>query len=155
LAEVPQLSEKWLYRGFSCILEALKKMHNLNLVHMDVKSDNVFVDDHSNWNLGDFGSARTVGSTIWSYTEVLNPYVIPKTATVIPQMDFVLLCVTIAIELKKDKWKLLCGKEQKVQAHLVMEKLNSLKDDVFKKEIVELFESSLKTVHKHFELFEY
>lgn len=150
LADLPQLTEKWLYCGFSRILEALKKMHNLNLVHMDVKSDNLFVDDNLDWNLGDFGSARNVGSTIWSFSEVFNPYVIPRTATVIPEMDFVLLCVTIAIELGKDKWKQLCGHQQKVQPNLIINKLNSIKDVTFRNEIVNLFECSLQIVLKHF-----
>jgi hypothetical protein len=101
------------------------------------------------WDLGDFGSTRKIDDTIWTYTEVLNPYVIPPTATVIPAMDFVLLCVTIAIELKKDQWKRLCGQQQKVQEDLIIEKLNSIEDVGFKKEILELFKCSLKLVKEH------
>ena len=91
LVDIPQLSESWLYRGFSLTLKALKAMHRLGLVHMDVKSDNLFVDEELKWDLGDFGSTRKIGDTMWSYTEVFNPYVIPRTATVIPAMDFVFL----------------------------------------------------------------
>ena len=149
LVDIPQLSESWLYRGFSLTLKALEAMHKLGLVHMDVKSDNLFVDEELKWDLGDFGSTRKIGDTMWSYTEVFNPYVIPRTATVIPAMDFVLLCVTIAIELKKDQWKRLCGEKQKVQGHLIVETLNSIEDVEFKKEIVELFECSLKVVQEH------
>ena len=152
LSDLPQLPESWLYSGFSRIFKALKAMHELNLVHMDVKSDNLFVDVDSTWDLGDFGSTREIGATVWSYTQVLNPYAIPPNSTVIPAMDYVLLCVTIAIEMKKDQWKDLCGQQQNIQGHLVLDMLNSLKDVAFKKEVVELFEHNLKIVRKHLQI---
>lgn len=149
LTEIPQLSEKWLYDGFSRIIKALKAMHELKLVHMDVKSDNLFVDVNLQWDLGDFGSTREIGAPVWSFTKVVNPYDIPSNATVIPAMDYVLLCVVIAIELQKDQWKLLCGQQQNVQEHLIMERLKSIKDVDFKKEVVELFEENMKIVREH------
>ena len=150
LTKLPQLSEKLCHRGFSRILRALKAMHDLNLVHMDVKSDNVFVDGNFNWDLGDFGSTREIGAQVWSFTKVFNPYTIPDNATVIPAMDYVLLCVMIAIESKKDQWKrLLCGQQQNVQEHLIIERLNSIEDVNFKKEVMDLFELNLKIVREH------
>ena len=149
LTDLPKLSEKWLHLGFSRILEALQAMHKLNLVHMDVKSDNLFVDVDSTWNLGDFGSTREIGATLWSYTEVLNPYVIPSNATVIPAMDLVLLCVTIAIEMKKDKWKDLCGQQKRVQGPLVLDMLNTIENATFKNEVVALFERNFNIVLEH------
>ena len=83
---------------------------------MDVKSDNEFVGGDFMWDLGDFGSTRKIGAPFWSYTQVLNPYVFPQKASVIPAMDYVLLCVMVAVELKKDHWKQLCGKHKYVQA---------------------------------------
>jgi hypothetical protein len=151
LTETPQLSEKVLYRGFSRILKALKAMHALGLVHMDVKSDNVFVDVDLNWDLGDFGSTRKIGTQVWSYTKVLNPYAIPVKATQIPSMDYVLLCITIAVELKKDHWKDLCGQQQNVQERLILERLNSIQDVHFKREVVDLFEHNFKIVQEHFQ----
>lgn len=149
LIDLPQLSEKLIFRGYSRIFKALRAMHNLGMVHMDVKSDNLFVDDELGWNLGDFGSTRKIGHNVWSHTDVLTPFFLQSTATVIPAMDFVLLCVTIAVELDKDQWKKLCGGQYKVQAHRIKEKLGSIVDVDFKKEVVELFEDSLKTVEKH------
>ncbi len=149
LADTPQLSEDWLYRGFIRIYEALKAMHELKLVHMDVKSDNVFVDENLQWDLGDFGSARAIGVPMWSCTEVLNPYTIPANATVIPAMDYVLLCVMIAIEVSKNDWKHLCGQRQKVQVDLIRARLNSIQDDHFKEEVVALFDENLETVLRH------
>jgi serine/threonine protein kinase len=153
LTDVPQLSQDWLYCVYSRIFKALKEMHELKLVHMDVKSDNVFVHDDSLWDLGDFGSTREIGAPIWSYTEVFNPYAIPRNATVIPSMDYVLLCVMIAVEMNKDKWKNLCGQKQQIQAHLVLEKLETIEDDAFRTEIVNLFQDNLKIVHEHLKKF--
>ena len=153
LTEVIQLTEKWLYLGFSRIFAALNAMHQLELVHMDVKSDNVFVDENFNWDLGDFGSTRKVGTQVWSYTRVLNPYTIPANATVIPAMDYVLLCVMIAVELDKEQWKRLCGMQQNVQAHLITEKLNSIEDKKFKDEVVALFNENLQIVQTHLQNF--
>jgi Protein kinase domain len=149
LTEIPQLDERWLYSGFSRTRKALKAMHKLNLVHSDVKSDNVFVTEDLDWDLGDFGSTRGIGSAVWSNTEVLTPYVVQRGTTLIPEMDFVLLCVTIAVEMKKDEWKDLCGGQMNVQEDLIAKRLNSIKDVVFKRELVELFERSMKTVREH------
>ena len=74
---------------------------------------------------------------------------IPGNATVIPAMDYVLLCVVIAIESQKDQWKNLCGQQQNVQEHLIKERLNAIEDVHFKKEVVELFEENLKIVREH------
>ncbi|KAJ3117384.1 hypothetical protein HDU96_006909 [Phlyctochytrium bullatum] len=153
LTHIPQLTEKWLYHGFSRILEALKALHKLNLVHMDVKSDNVFVDCDAKWDLGDFGATRHIHSEVWECTEVMNPYQIEKNVRVIPAMDYVLLCVMIAVELKKEDWKQLCGTKQNVQEDLIRAKLNSIEDDNFKKDVVELFEHNLKLVREHLQQF--
>lgn len=150
LNQCPQLSEHWLYQGFTRILNALKEMHKLDIVHMDVKPDNLFVDDNLVWNLGDFGSARKIGVVQWSFTCAFNPYKIPEIATVIPEMDLVLLCVTIAVELDKKNWKKsLCGPVQNVQQDLVLAKLESIKNEQFRREVVELFQNNLKIVLTH------
>jgi hypothetical protein len=138
LCGMPQLTEPWLYKGFSRISKALKSMHELGLVHSDVKADNVFVDEVGVWYLGDFGSARKIRDAVWSYTDVFTPFIIPSSATVIPAMDFVLLCVTIAVELDKKNWERLRGSEERVQEPLILQKLNPIQDDNFKKEVIEL-----------------
>ena len=58
--------------------------------------------ENLNWDLGDFG---LYNERVWSFTKVFNLHSIPSTTTVISAMDLVLLCVTIAFELKKDDWK--------------------------------------------------
>ena len=150
LADAPQLTEKWLLRGFSRIYQALESLHALGLVHMDVKSDNVFMDSVANFDLGDFGSTREIGACVWSFTQIFNPYAIPSRATVIPAMDFVCLCVMIAFEMNKGHWKeALCGQQQSVQHDLVLEKLNLIQDENFKTEVVSLFEENYKIVQLH------
>jgi hypothetical protein len=150
LAERPQLSEEWIYRGFRRIQSALNAMHALSLVHMDVKSDNVFVDESVRWDLGDFGSTRKIGESIWSFTEVLNPYKMPGSITVIPSMDMVLLCIMVAVEINKIDWKeRLCGRSQRVQQHLILECLQSIEDTVMKLETIALFTNHLQLVEQH------
>ena len=113
LGELPQLTEKWICRGFKQIRGALMEMHSkLNLVHMDVKPDNLFVDEHSEWHLGDFGSSRELGSPIWTFSKRLTPYLMSPAATVIPAMDFVQLCVSVAVELNKKDWISMCDGEE-------------------------------------------
>ncbi len=59
-------------------------------------------------------------------------------------------CVTIAVELKKDNWKNdLCVGGQKFKEHFIIQKLNTIENVDFKKEVVELFERSLKIVQEH------
>jgi hypothetical protein len=64
-------------------------------------------------------------------------------------MDFVLLCVTIAVELNKDQWKRLCGQKQFVQADLIIEQLKSINNVDFKLEAMELFENNFNIVQEH------
>ena len=148
LTQVPQLSRKLLYRGYLRMKNALIGLHGLNLVHMDVKSDNVFVDEDGIWNLGDFGSARAPGTSCWTFTDVLNPYQLIQLKTkVVPSMDFVCLCVMIAVEINKESWKSrLCGDLQKVQRDLIVKSLGAIEDETFREDIVALFTGSYSIV---------
>ena len=74
LWNVPQLSEKLLKAGFRRIRSALEALHDSGFVHMDIKPDNIFVDDNGIWDLGDFGSTRRIGENLWSWSVLFNPY---------------------------------------------------------------------------------
>lgn len=124
-------------------------MHAYGLVHMDVKSDNIFLDPDARWDLGEFGSSKEIGATVGSYPEALTPYTLSPTATAIPAMDLVLLCVVIAVELDKKTREALCGSQSRVQERLILQKLNSIRDNNFNEEVVELFETNLKVVQEH------
>lgn len=49
---------KWMYQ-LSC---ALKELQSLNIVHWDIKPQNIFLTDHLDIRLGDFNSASQLGS---------------------------------------------------------------------------------------------
>ncbi|KAI8820343.1 hypothetical protein BJ741DRAFT_672909 [Chytriomyces cf. hyalinus JEL632] len=151
LTQVPQLSERLIHREFGRIYSALVSLHALNLVHMDVKSDNVFVDEDVFWNLGDFGSCRRTNSPSWTFTEVFNPYAIVQFKTsVIPAMDMVLLCVMIGVELEKETWKVrLCGKTQRVQHEFIKKSLSEIQEAAFRDEIMRVYEESYAKVIDH------
>jgi hypothetical protein len=79
------------------VLEALIFMHSKDLVHMDVKGNNIFVDHTGSWFLGDFGSCThrndlvTSCSEMFYFEKVLNKPALPK-------YDFYMLMVTLLIE---------------------------------------------------------
>jgi hypothetical protein len=157
LANLPQFPEVFIQEGFHRILSALQQMHSQGYVHMDVKSDNVFVTPELVWDLGDFGSTRQIGQPIFSWTKHFTPYQMPSTCTAIKEMDLVQLCVMIAIELGKQSWKEdLCGPElveagvqRFIQQDLVLKRLSSVKDSSFQGQVVQLFGDSMLVVSKH------
>jgi serine/threonine protein kinase len=46
------------------IVEAVQYMHTKGFVHIDIKSDNIFVGAIKSCVLGDFGSAKRIGEPI-------------------------------------------------------------------------------------------
>ncbi len=58
LASVPKhVPEEVVHtRAATDILPALVHMHSLNIYHMDVKLENILVNEQGMWYLGDFGS---------------------------------------------------------------------------------------------------
>lgn len=43
--------------AWSCQMQALHFLHNHNILHLDVKPDNLFRDSNGSFKLGDFGLA--------------------------------------------------------------------------------------------------
>lgn len=67
------------------LLEALKYMHeDLNLLHMDIKADNIFLDRHFNAVLADFGLARPM--PIRNNHSCQVPYAPPEARANCPEM---------------------------------------------------------------------
>ena len=62
-----------LFSRAKALLDALRHVHAVGFVHMDVKEANVFVDAAGCWALGDFGSAVRKGEAIMSTTRGLHP----------------------------------------------------------------------------------
>jgi serine/threonine protein kinase len=85
------------------LIAALKYMHAQGYVHMDVKGDNVFVDNSGAWFLGDFGSACRIGEVIRTTTPTF--YHCSMGANAIPKYDWFMLLVLLLVELEdKDEW---------------------------------------------------
>lgn len=73
LAETAQLCEPALLVGLQHMISALEYIHSFNLVHMDIKGDNIFIDSNGSWFLGDFGSCTLEHEEITSFTRYYLP----------------------------------------------------------------------------------
>ncbi len=67
---LPQLSHDLLCRGGRRLQQAVTAMHEVKLLHTDLKAANVFVDSSGAWFLGDFGVSNIFGDKIRYCTEV-------------------------------------------------------------------------------------
>lgn len=165
LAECPQLSETIIQKIFHRILGALEGMHNLDYVHMDVKSANILVGAMLSCDLCDFGSTRKEGEPTFSRTAPLNPYVIPSRTPVIQSMDYVQLCVTIAVELQKDSaaklykqfqvkpekesWSTIAYTVYHVDEDLIRQRLEQIRNEEFRKMMLDVFKEHVNKVKQH------
>ena len=70
LSQLPQLSDDIIYEGALRLESALQEMHAANLLHADVKSDNVVLNAADKWHLADYGACVEFGQPIKSCTEV-------------------------------------------------------------------------------------
>ena len=102
IAQSPKFPIEIVAREGRKILEALKFMHDRNVVHMDVKGDNILLDGNGNWFLGDFGSCRFIGETILSTTEMFYHSRLLRTPAH-PRHDYFMLLVVLIIESLPNK----------------------------------------------------
>ena len=105
VARGPSCSAQVVAREGRRMIDALRFMHRLGYVHMDVKGDNVFFDVNGVWFLGDFGSACEIDSAIRSTTEgFYHSPILRQPAR--PKYDWFMLLVMLLIELgdNKDVW---------------------------------------------------
>ena len=72
LSQLPQLSDDIIYEGALRLESALQEMHAANLLHADVKSDNVVLNAADKWHLADYGACVEFGQPIRSCTEVCS-----------------------------------------------------------------------------------
>lgn len=70
LQQLPQLSHELLWKGGRRLQQAVTAMHEVKLLHTDLKAANVFVDSSGAWFLGDFGASNIFGDKIRYCTEV-------------------------------------------------------------------------------------
>ena len=100
VAHAPKFSHDALVIGARSMTTALEYIHSKGIVHLDVKGDNVFVNQGGEWYLGDLGSSRyftsdhhhTVITTTVSYypTSIIGMKPHPK-------YDWYMLCVMLCI----------------------------------------------------------
>ena len=100
----PQLSEDVLLIFALNMIEAVNYIHSLDLVHMDIKQSNIFVDTEGNWFLGDFGGCVEVGKEVMECTEVLLPRVGEDSSRVVGKpaewrFDWMMLATVFAEQL--------------------------------------------------------
>lgn len=70
------------------IATALETLENRNLVHRDIKPDNIFIDNEGNFKLGDFGTARVLEVTGNASTKTGTPnYMAPEVYTKLVKYD--------------------------------------------------------------------
>jgi serine/threonine protein kinase len=70
LDRVAQLLEEFILAGGLRLQTAMRTIHSAGRVHADIKSANVFLNNDSEWSLGDFGSCVMAHEKIRSCTEV-------------------------------------------------------------------------------------
>mmetsp|Transcript_21654 Transcript_21654/g.31067 ORF Transcript_21654/g.31067 Transcript_21654/m.31067 type:complete len:248 (+) Transcript_21654:353-1096(+) len=102
ITQSPKFNQNVIVREGKKLLKALKFMHNHNIVHMDVKGDNILLDYNGNWLLGDFGSCRFIGDSILSTTEMFYPSNI-LCLPAHPCYDYFMLLVVLLIESLEKK----------------------------------------------------
>ena len=63
LMKKQDFSEKEIIKIGKDICDALNVCHRRDIIHRDIKPDNIFLSDTGDWKLGDFGIARTMEHT--------------------------------------------------------------------------------------------
>jgi serine/threonine protein kinase len=83
LAEAPRLTEQEIKHIFRCVLEPVSKLHSMDICHLDLSLENVFISEEGEAKLADFGLARIRrhGTKIFSKIPCGKPkYMAPEIA---------------------------------------------------------------------------
>lgn len=141
LSRLPRLPPKAVLRGGKDIKRALQYIHSKNMVHMDVKPDNIFLDMNGSWYLGDFGSCVINGGKIREFTRFfLSSNFTGKKAY--PGLDFYMLAVTLVLVLVKDPLKLEANHISMVDHQTLLSVVHQIEDQKLKNFILDLVRES-------------
>ena len=117
LAEMAPLCEVALVDGLKDMIAAIEYVHSRNVVHMDIKGDNIFINGNGKWFLGDFGSCKYELEETTSFTPYFLPEV-PLKSKPLKSYDWYMLGVTIVVQLFKLEWKeKLCSIDTRIVNH--------------------------------------
>lgn len=89
----------------SQMLVALQPLHDNQLVHMDIKPANIFIEKDGNMSLGDFGSVRPFHSTSIETTDTFIPTDQRANIQAHPSFDFMMLAMTVVSMMTPVKQK--------------------------------------------------
>ena len=68
------LSEEFIWRVFTQITSGLKALHDLDILHRDMKSANVFLNSDGSVKLGDMNVSKVVRKDAMCETQTGTPY---------------------------------------------------------------------------------
>jgi NIMA (never in mitosis gene a)-related kinase 1/4/5 len=66
--EYEGLKEEFIWRVFIQVLKGLKSMHDLNIMHRDLKSANVFLNSDESVKLGDMNVSKVASKEGLNFT---------------------------------------------------------------------------------------
>lgn len=120
LADRPQPFSSTIVRRGRELMDAVQFMHSRGIVHMDIKSDNIFIGSDKSWVLGDFGSSRRIDDMVTS--TYLISFARFRIVIAQPIYDWFMLLVMLLKESLpiRDEWiSVLCGRDMKYDAIMI------------------------------------
>jgi NIMA (never in mitosis gene a)-related kinase 1/4/5 len=72
--EYEGLKEDFIWRVFIQVVKGLKSMHDLNIMHRDLKSANVFLNSDDSVKLGDMNVSKVASKDGLNFTQTGTPY---------------------------------------------------------------------------------
>lgn len=111
------------------MMNAVEYMHSNNLVHMDIRDTNIFIDINGDWFLGDFGSTKLMNEPITTTSLFMfsREKVIGQPA--VPRYDwFMLLLVLVkeALRVNHSSWiPFLCDEDEKYDSSKILSCISS------------------------------
>jgi NIMA (never in mitosis gene a)-related kinase len=67
-------SEEEVWKVLVHTLRGLKQLHNMNIMHRDLKSANIFMNSDGDAKLGDMNVSKATDSNGLNYTQTGTPY---------------------------------------------------------------------------------
>ena len=72
-----RFSTKYIFRFLAHVVMAVMATHSKNILHRDIKTQNIFIDNNGVHKLGDFGISRELKQDAKALTACGTPYFMP------------------------------------------------------------------------------